>query len=208
MLDAFSGYAAVIGGDDDDSGSDNEEYYNLLINEAEAQFLQEWYAYESEMRGRGSGPRGGNTSTTTTSTTTTTTTTPTVTIATPRFIPKPRQQEQGPFDRRKLETQRSREQSIKAKLGGRDPATLDKKEIFHILYKHVVTDKDIDLRGDGNQCSICQEDFKLGESVKRLMCFHPLHTKCFHEFFQSDWFFCLNCPLCRSDCIEELAKLR
>lgn len=43
-------------------------------------------------------------------------------------------------------------------------------------------------------CTVCQEDFKIGEKVKELPCEHYFHDDCISPWLQSQ----NTCPMCRA----------
>ena len=46
-----------------------------------------------------------------------------------------------------------------------------------------------------NECSICLENYEVGESISILSCGHFFHTKCLNEWFKKKEV----CPLCREE---------
>ena len=46
-----------------------------------------------------------------------------------------------------------------------------------------------------NECSICLENYEVGESISILSCDHFFHTKCLNEWFKKKEV----CPLCREE---------
>lgn len=51
-----------------------------------------------------------------------------------------------------------------------------------------------------NNCSICQERFKLREYIRELKCSHIYHKKCIDKWLKDN----LTCPYCRSDIIYDI----
>ncbi len=49
------------------------------------------------------------------------------------------------------------------------------------------------------QCSVCWEDFKLGEPVRKLVCEHFYHTECIVPWLQLHG----TCPICRKALNDE-----
>tara|TARA_B100000575_G_scaffold197010_1_gene159330 strand:- start:5 stop:538 length:534 start_codon:yes stop_codon:yes gene_type:complete len=47
-------------------------------------------------------------------------------------------------------------------------------------------------------CSICLEDFKTGDNIKKLNCTHIFHKECLEPWLNSNN---RNCPMCRTDII-------
>eukprot|EP01080_Neovahlkampfia_damariscottae_P012000 gene12000-5400_t len=52
---------------------------------------------------------------------------------------------------------------------------------------------------DQDTCVICYEEFKIGESVRKLPCLHLFHSNCIDEWLQQS----RNCPLCKKDILGE-----
>lgn len=51
----------------------------------------------------------------------------------------------------------------------------------------------------GNKCSICFEEYKIGEYKRCLEnCQHIYHKKCIDKWFKKNWQN-MNCPLCRTN---------
>lgn len=57
----------------------------------------------------------------------------------------------------------------------------------------MITQEDIQ---EHRSCSICQEDFRLGEEYRRLPCLHISHTACIDEWLRRKEL----CPLCHHQC--------
>ena len=52
-----------------------------------------------------------------------------------------------------------------------------------------------EILASNSACTVCQEDFKIGEQAKKLQCDH-----CFHEDCIMPWLRVQNtCPVCRSE---------
>jgi hypothetical protein len=68
-------------------------------------------------------------------------------------------------------------------------------KIKEIGYKKI---KDLDQLSD-KTCSICLDDYCLGEYKKTLKCSHIFHKKCIDRWFKKDH---LECPLCREKIIN------
>ena len=49
-----------------------------------------------------------------------------------------------------------------------------------------------------DSCSICLEDFKTGDNIKKLNCTHIFHTECLEPWLNDNN---RNCPMCRTDII-------
>ena len=48
-----------------------------------------------------------------------------------------------------------------------------------------------------DSCSICLEDFKTGDNIKKLNCTHIFHKECLEPWLNNN----SNCPMCRTDII-------
>ena len=75
------------------------------------------------------------------------------------------------------------------------PVQLMQNTPVHLMPRITISEKHIkDKNSNTSTCSICQENFKLGEEeVSQMHCGHIFHTSCL-----SEWFIYKNtCPLCR-----------
>eukprot|EP00667_Euglena_gracilis_P020403 EG_transcript_22091 len=71
--------------------------------------------------------------------------------------------------------------------GGEEALPLDEFSISSPLADHTK------LPADHRTCLVCQEDFKSGETTRRLNCFHLFHTKCVDKWLQRH----PSCPICK-----------
>lgn len=74
-------------------------------------------------------------------------------------------------------------------LDGSGPPPLNQKEIALIPTVQVTAD-DV---AKNTQCSVCMEDFRLSEPVRKLPCTHLYHTDCIVPWLQMHG----TCPICR-----------
>ncbi|XP_037951602.1 E3 ubiquitin-protein ligase Iruka [Teleopsis dalmanni] len=75
------------------------------------------------------------------------------------------------------------------------PPPLPKEKINEIP-KHEVTSDEVDKKV---QCSVCWEDFRLGETVRKLQCSHLYHENCIVPWLDLHG----TCPICRKSLAEE-----
>jgi len=66
----------------------------------------------------------------------------------------------------------------------------NKNNKFSKLSKKVISD---DIDSLLNECSICLEEFKVGDTIITLPCNHIYHKKCIEIWAENN----NNCPLCR-----------
>lgn len=60
------------------------------------------------------------------------------------------------------------------------PAPMPKEDIERVPFTQI-TKEDVDRN---LQCSVCMEDYKVGESVRKLDCTHVFHTDCIVPWLQ------------------------
>lgn len=70
--------------------------------------------------------------------------------------------------------------------------TKRKQQLKQISYKKI-KENDPVLE---ETCSICLENFQVGEYKRKLKCCHTFHKKCIDHWFKSDH---SDCPMCRAD---------
>lgn len=51
---------------------------------------------------------------------------------------------------------------------------------------------------ENKNCSVCQEDFNVGEQVNQLPCYHFFHKECIHPWLEKN----RTCPLCRKEVVD------
>ena len=49
--------------------------------------------------------------------------------------------------------------------------------------------------GDDNTCTICQDEFKNGDEIRTLPCFHKFHKDCIDKWLDRSSV----CPICKKD---------
>ncbi len=75
-------------------------------------------------------------------------------------------------------------------------STLDLLDLERVPFNELVPKYKQIKFGDkliGQQCSICQEDYKPKEYKRELICKHFFHKKCIDKWLKNN----LNCPFCR-----------
>jgi len=71
------------------------------------------------------------------------------------------------------------------------PAPMTKESIESVPFTEI-TKEDVERN---LQCSVCMEDYKLGEPVRKLECTHVFHTSCIVPWLQMH----ATCPVCRTN---------
>ena len=69
------------------------------------------------------------------------------------------------------------------------------KDIKESLGKYKKIPKDDDLIKNKENCSICYNEYKVGEYKRELCCNHTFHKKCIDKWFIKN----NNCPICRNE---------
>ena len=76
-------------------------------------------------------------------------------------------------------------------------STLDLLDLERVPFNELVPGYKRILNGDsliGQICNICQEDYKVKEYKRELVCKHNFHKKCIDKWIKTK----LTCPLCRT----------
>ena len=77
------------------------------------------------------------------------------------------------------------------------PKKKEKKTIKNLtqLFDEIELTKDILDKGEQKNCSICLEDFAVGDKIIYLPCFHYYHSKCIDTWVKNSNI----CPLCNTE---------
>ena len=65
---------------------------------------------------------------------------------------------------------------------------------IHCLEESQINDETF-IQNEKNKCSICLEDYKLGDKISYLPCFHLYHYKCIKKWLKCS----TKCPLCKKE---------
>ena len=77
------------------------------------------------------------------------------------------------------------------------PIKKQKKTIDNLgeIFEEQELTKDMLEKGEQKNCSICLDDFVVGEKIMYLPCFHYYHSKCIEKWMQNSD----KCPLCNNE---------
>ena len=77
------------------------------------------------------------------------------------------------------------------------PSQNQKKTIPNLnqIFEEIELTKSILDKGEQKKCSICLEDFNIGEKIIYLPCFHYYHAKCIETWVKNSD----KCPLCNTE---------
>ena len=65
---------------------------------------------------------------------------------------------------------------------------------IHLLEKSQINDEK-SIQKDNKKCAICLEDYKIGDKISYLPCFHLYHYKCIKKWLKCS----TKCPLCKKE---------